>query len=406
MTDSADVVVVGGGIIGLAIGLHLAEAGLDVIVLERDGVAQATTAAGAGFVGVWAAGWAPTFGEEHVAIERYGLAFYRALATHENGFGYRRNGNLYVATTADSWKRHVAPLVANRAAVPNLESVSPQRIAEITGSISADAVHGGVFHPDGCQLSASRAAQAIARRLVDVGGRIETRRPTTGFLHKAGCVRGVDTVRGKIRAENTVVAAGAWTNALLSEIGIWLPMVPLVAARVVTEPLGIPSTAPTIMIGEIPIYLRGEDGAILWGMPYRERPRFAFVDAAVPERFDQLPLDGVFAMRTIAQRAADIIPALGRAKSMTVAFGAPTFTPDQRPFLGPIDGIRGLLVAAGCNEAGVTHGPAYGQLLAELLVSGSTSLCSLDAFDPMRFGDAYRDGNAVVVGLQRARTEI
>jgi sarcosine oxidase, subunit beta len=394
-------------VVGSAIALHLVEKGLDVALVERDGIGQATSAAGAGFIGMWAAGWTPTFGREHVDIERYGLTFYRDLAgSAEEDFGYRPNGNLYAATTPEAWKEVIEPRLLDETMVPNLQRLSAEDVAEITGIIPAEEIYGAILHPDGAQVSAARAAQVIARRFEASGGRLETREPATRLRVAAGRVQGVETLHGTLRAERVVLAAGAWTNALLADLGTRLPMAPLVAFRVVTEPLDVPDTMPTIMLGEVPMYLRGENGALLWGMHYHAPPRFAFIDQKVPERFDQLPLDGLFEAQELARAAARVVPRLAEAKSMTIAFGAPTFTPDQRPLLGPIADIEGLFVAVGCNEAGVTHAPGYGRLLAELFTTGETTLCSIEAFDPARFGDTYSSDREVIEALQRTRPAI
>ena len=323
-----------------------------------------------------------------------------------NDFEYLQNGNLYVATTREAWDSFVAPHVADPTAVPNLRRLSAEETAELTGIFPVDGLYGGILHPDGAQLSAAKAARAIARRFVEAGGRLATRRPVIGLISRAGQIRGVETLHGPIRAERVVLAAGAWTNAILRGLGIWLPTTPLVAFRVLSEALGVPRTMPTVMLGEVPMYIRGENGALLWGMHYRERPRFAFVDAEVPERFDQLPLDGFFEVQKVAEAAARTVPLLAQSRSQTVAFGAPTFTPDQRPFLGAIAEADGLYVAVGCNEAGVTHAPGYGKLLAELLTTGRTTLCSIQAFDPARFGSTHRNEHDVVVALQQTRSAI
>lgn len=406
MIETADVVVVGGGVIGCAIALHLAEAGLEVTLVERDGIGQATTMAGAGFIGMWAAGWTPTFGREHIPIERYGLGFYRELAERAE-FGYHANGNMYVATNVEAWTATIEPRLLDTADVPNLRRLSPDDVAELTGIIPAEAVYGGILHPDGGQISTAAATIAIARRFVDAGGRLETREPATRLLRRGDRVEGVETLHGRVHAERVVVAAGAWTNALLSSVDVRLPTVPLVAFRVVTEPLGVSEAMPTIMIGEVPMYVRGVDGgALLWGMHYRADPRFRFVDAEVPERFDQLPLDGLQEAEARAATAAHVFPCLAQSQSKTVFFGAPTFTPDQRPYLGPVESLDGLFVAAGCNEAGVTHAPGYGRLLAELMTTGATTLCSIETFDPGRFGDTLPTGSDVVRALQATREAI
>ena len=81
LPQRAEVVVIGGGILGCAAALHLLERGVeDVLVLERDGLAQATSHAGGGFVGRWGGGYVPAWGTQELALEAYGLDFYRSLA--------------------------------------------------------------------------------------------------------------------------------------------------------------------------------------------------------------------------------------------------------------------------------------------------------------------------------------
>ena len=152
-------------------------------------------------------------------------------------------------------------------------------------------------------------------------------------------------------------------------------MVPLVQSRIVTEPLGVPPTMPTLMLQEFSfIWLREENGGLLWGSTYEEAPRLAFLDEAPPERFDNLPLDGVLKVQRDGLEASRAIPVLARYRSMTVAQGAPCYTADLRGIVGPVPEIEGLYVLGGCNEAGITHGPGWGKLLAELIVDGSASL--------------------------------
>lgn len=392
---SCDVIVVGAGVIGCSTALHLLEEGAgDVVIVERDDAGQGTSSAGAGFVGEWAGSWDPRCGEEELAIERYGLRFYEALAGDGHEFGWRPNGNLYLAGSPETWETHCSrALAADRA-----QQLTPAEVAQITGGVvDAAGLHGAVWHPNGGQVSAAGAARAIAALCRERGARLETRLPVRRLLVERGRVRGVETSRETIRAGQVVLAAGAWTNTLLRQLGLFLPMAPLVASRVVTEPLDVPPTMPTIMIGEIPFYVREEQGALLWGAKFAAAPRRAFVDQDPPERFDQLPLDGYAEMRAALEPASAFVPLLARARSATVAFGAPTYTPDGRAFLGPVPGVEGLYAVGGCNEAGVTHAPGFGRALAELVVAGAPRLCSIEALALDRFGDRYRTTSDVAV---------
>jgi sarcosine oxidase, subunit beta len=400
MAESADAVVVGAGILGASAAAHLLEAGVsDVLLLERDGVGQATSSAGAGFVGLWAGGYLPAWKDEELEVERYGLDFYRRLADDGYEFGYKQNGNLWAATNDEAWQAFVER-IASHEGVPERKVLSPEEVEEVTGIIPARGVVGGVLFPNGCQVSAPKASEAVAARFAGRGGRVDVRRPVERIVVESGRVVAVETQRGRVDTGIVVLAAGAWTNGLLGQLGIWAPMVPLVQSRIVTEPLGVPPTMPTLMLQEFSfIWLREENGGLLWGSTYEEAPRLAFLEQAPPDRFDNLPLDGVFKVQRDGLEASKAIPVLARYRSMTVAQGAPCYTADLRGLLGPVPELEGLYVLGGCNEAGITHGPGWGKLLAELIVDGSASLTDSEVFRLDRFGEQCRTGADVVAGM-------
>jgi glycine/D-amino acid oxidase-like deaminating enzyme len=405
MAERADAVVVGGGIFGASAALHLAQAGVgEVWLLERDGVAQATSAAGAGFVDPWAAGSNGELGDDYLAVENYGLTFYEELGAEDDGVGFRRNGMLWLAKDEEQWQR-LSPITAHGAVETKV--LEPDEVEALTPIVAASGVVRGVLHPGGGQVSAPGASRAIARRFAQVGGHLAVRRPVTALLVDDNRIRGVDTLHGRILSDSVVLAAGAWTNALLRPHGVFLPMVPLVVSRVVTEPLDVPLDTPPMFIPGVAggegdfgyFYLRGENGRLLWGAHAEAPPRHQFVDATVPERFDQLPLDGVEEIHQAAKRAATVVPLLGRFRSLTVAHGAPCYTPDNRSFVGEIPAIEGLYVLAGCNESGVTHAPGFGRVIAERIVHGEGRLAPLTGWRVDRFGDDMRTEQDVVERL-------
>ncbi|TML70608.1 MAG: FAD-binding oxidoreductase [Actinobacteria bacterium] len=398
--DRADAVVIGGGILGASAALHLVEAGVkDVLLVERDGLAQGTSSAGAGFIGMWGAGYIAAWAGEELEMEEYGLSFYAQLADEGYDFGFKRNGNLWAVTTEDTWRNHLVPLAAS-SRVTDKRILGPEEIEQMTGIVSAAGVLRGLLHPSGGYVSAPLATLALADRFRRSGGRIALRRPVDRILVQDGRVIGVMTDQGRIASGIVVVACGAWSNNLVRELGIWLPMVPLVASRIITENLNLPASMPTIMFPEFAfIWLREENGALLWGVDYNCHPHAAFVDGALPERFDQLPLDGVLYSQQVGTQAAVAIPVLLRYRSLTVAHGTPCFTPDQRGIIGGAADITGLYVIGGCNEGGVSHAPGWGRLIAELVVSGVPSNPVADAFSPQRFSSDFQRGQDVLEAL-------
>ena len=284
MPEHADVVVVGGGALGLSAALHLVDAGAgDVLLVERDGLAQATSNAGAGFLAVWAAAHVhASWGHEEAELERYALDFYRGLAAEGHDIGWRQHGVMWIATTEAGWDEYIAAY-SQHGEAPDAQVLEPAEVAELAPIVAEAGVHRAVFHPSGARISARKASLAVAARLRERGGRIDERRPVTGLLVDGHRVAGVETTRGPVHAGVVVLAAGAWTNALLHDRAPMLPMVPLVAARLVTEPLRVPPTLPPMLFPEFAhLWLREEEGGLLFGASFEARPRYDFADREPP----------------------------------------------------------------------------------------------------------------------------
>lgn len=408
MAETADVVVVGGGVMGASVALHLLESGVRrVRLLERDGLFQGTTAAAAGFLAPWSA-LSPLHGAESkmLPIERYGLRFYADLHAAGYDIGYRRNGVLWVAASEDSWAENKD--LPWQAADPDSVALEPAEITELTGGVVlGDRVRGAQYMPNGAQISPEKAGTAFARRITELGGVIETRRPVTGLLTSSGSVAGVSTTAGQVDCGTVVLAAGAWCGEMLRQVGFFLPAFPQVTSRIITEPIGIPETMPTLMLlGTLPgepeggtiLWARWYDGGLLWGGVYTTYPRNILVDAPVPDRFDELPTDGVAENQRVA-RAASYLPALSRPASIRVKHGVPCYTPDEMALVGPVPGVEGLYAVAGDNELGVTQGPGYGKALAEHIAHGSSEFASLSPWRLDRFGDRFGNQAQAMDGL-------
>lgn len=416
MVDSCEVAVVGGGVLGLSVALHLLRNGAsDVRVLDRDGVFQGTSGAGGGFLGPWTA-ISPLHGAESksLPIERYGMAFYAGL--HDQGYDvdYRRNGILWVAASRPAWEQ--VQSMAWSAADPQSAAVDPAQIERLTGgTITGPGVCGGQYLPSGAQVDTAKVGVALADMIIRMGGVIQTHRPVTGVRRSGDRITGVETAHGPLACGSVVVAAGAWTNQLLAPLDVRLPSVPQVTSRIITEPLGIPDDLPVVMLqgimpdepgGGTALWVRAHRRGLLWGGMYATHPRNIFVGAPVPDRFDELPMDGVLENQRVAA-AATFMPSLSLPASIRVKHGVPCYTPDNMALMGAVPGFPGLYVLTGDNEVGVTHGPGYGKALADLVTVGSSDLVNLDDWRLDRFGDRYRDENeafqAVALAIEEER---
>ncbi|MEV6446308.1 FAD-binding oxidoreductase [Amycolatopsis sp. NPDC051716] len=416
MSDTADVVVVGGGIMGLTHAVHLLEAGVEKVhLIERDGLCEGTTGAGGGFLAPWTV-ISHLHGPDSPAgpLERYGMEFYAKLNAAGHDIDYRQNGVLWVTASEGTWAlaQSLAWDVADAAAV----AVEPGRMAEFSaGVVSGDGVYGGYYVPSGAQISTTKVGTALAARIRELGGVVETRRPAEAIRVSGGRVTGVDTAFGRIDSDHVVLAAGAWSNQLLEPLGAFLPAVPQITSRIITEDLGIPETLPMLFMlglapdepgGGTPLWVRWHDGGLLWGGMYGTYPRDVLADAPIPDRLDELPTDGILEDQRMARGAAGFMPVLSRPASIRVKHGAPCYTPDNLALVGPVPGIEGLHALGGDNELGVTQGPGLGKVLADHIVHGTSELAELGPWCLDRFGDRYTNAAEAYAGLTESLTKL
>jgi glycine/D-amino acid oxidase-like deaminating enzyme len=386
--------------IGVATAYHLARAGVDqVMLVERHGLSQGTTPAGAGFICAFAAGNVPAWKEEEIALERYALEFYRDLAARGHDINLHANGNLWIASSAEAYEEYIVPLEQHEA-VPDKRVLSPRDVAQLLPIVDSAEIVGGVYHPNSLYLTTTLAARALATEAQALGAEIRPYCPVDELIVEHGRVAGVRTPSGELRASNVVLALGAWTNSLLRRHDIWIPLAPVTATRIITEPLGLPATLPSFLIPEMhQLWIREQAGGLLFGADYEARPHYDFLDTDPPDTFSELPLDGYEEMRRLVAQAARLVPVLGQFKSATVATGAPVMTADFRPVAGQVPGLPGAWVITGDLECGITHGPGLAQTVAELLVGEQPTLADAAVLDPGRFDPGLKTGTDVLQAM-------
>jgi len=391
----ADVAVVGGGILGATAALHLAGAGADVILLEREpALGTQTTAAGAGFVGYWA-------GELEAELAEYGMRFYADLQERSGGdLGVRRVGLLFPALSEpgvdmlhQEYERelHFAPDVVM------LDEADTLRVAPI---LAPGSVHGALFQPGAYQVDTGRVMRALDGELRAAGVDIRTGTTVEGAVVEGGRVTGVRTSAGPVPVGAMVNAAGAAARALGARDGVDIGAIPLLESRFTTEPIAaVTRELPMMLFFEHDLlYLREQDGGLLVGAIERIIDDRSRVDVADPPRTSDLPDHAVHEHEQLARELADVIPALADAPIRGRASGLPTWTPDGRHIVGPAPGVEGYLVLAGCNESCVTHGPGLSRIVAELATDGATD-ADISPYRVDRF--AGLDDDAVQAAAER-----
>ncbi|MWV58620.1 NAD(P)/FAD-dependent oxidoreductase [Rathayibacter sp. VKM Ac-2754] len=403
---SRDVVVVGAGLFGTATALHLARSGAHVTLVESGAAASATTAAGAGFVGLWAAGYAWYWNESERDLEQYGIDFYRALAAHPDGVDIllRETGSAWLAVTDDGVRDHLGPLADHPLRPEGSRSLTPDEAAELIPGLDPAAVTGGFLQPGGIQISAPDAALALVAVARAAGVEIVEHAPVTEVLAADGRASGVRTADGRtFTGDSVVLAAGSWTNELLAPLGRRLPLARVVASRLTTAPFGLPPL-PTLMLPELDgLWVREHRGGLTFGNGVGYEPLGEAEADRRPRRTDLVEAMDAH----LAPILARLLPASADAVRETEwTQGVVSYTADRRFLAGPVPELPGLFVAAGDNESGVTHGPGLGRLVAELVLEGRSSLGDPDRYAPSRFAPQPFADEAAVLAAMPPRREV
>jgi sarcosine oxidase subunit beta len=373
--ETADVVVIGGGVIGASVAYHLAARGCTgVRVLERE------AEPGRGSTGKATGGFRVQFGSE--VNVRLSLLSREKLLRFEDELGvdagYRPHGYLFLADDAETMDGLLAAQAMQHAAgASDPRPVTPEEAREINPALSTGGLAGGTFCPtDGFirPLEMLRGYTEAAGRL---GVRFDHGRAVDGFRMRRGRITAVGTRAGDVAAGAVVNAAGAWAGAVARMAGVHIPVRPLrrqVAPTVPTRVL--PETMPlTIFLGD-GFHTRVRDGRalLLWPDECRDPESLAFDDAWLPE---------------LAARAHRRIPCLrGVPVDRDACWcGLYEMSPDKHVLLGPAPGVENLFLANGSSGHGVMHSPALGHLLAEIILDGAAHTVDTHALRPSRFAE-------------------
>ena len=251
------IAVIGGGIIGASTAFHLLQAGVrQVTLIDAGKPGSATTGAGAGFVSHWSAGMIP-LGEEGFHVQQYGLDFYRRL--HE-------------ALTEEGREQFVRPVLESPYAPAEMQDLDAAQIGrKMLGLVDPAKVHSAAYNPHGIQRDTSLAMAVLTSQIKERGGIVCDGTRVTAVHDDGDGVR-IEADKGEIKADAAVVAAGAWTNQLLAGLGWNMPLLRVVATRIVTNDRGLPSTIPTVQCRELRLWLRETFGAVMWGTGRHYKP--------------------------------------------------------------------------------------------------------------------------------------
>ena len=385
MRDSAQVVIIGGGIVGCSIAYHLTKRGWrDVIIIEKGELTSGSTWHAAGLVGQL---------RSHRNVTRmlqYSVSLYETLEA-ETGLttGWKRCGCLHLATTEARLFELKKGATTARSFGLEMHMITPKEAQKIFPILDMDGIIGAAFMPSDGQADPSGLTMAMAKGAMNRGATVEQKTMVTGFQIKDNRIRAVVTDRGTIRCETVVNAAGMWGREIGLMMGVNIPLVPFQHQYLVTEAIeGLPPGLPTLRDKDSLLYYKEEVGGLVMGG--YERDGIPWAIHGIPWGFTQELLEADFDhFDSISQAAMKRTPCLNQAGIARLVNGPEAFTPDGNCMLGPAPELENCFVAVGFNAFGIAAGGGAGRMVAEWIIDGEPSL-NIWPLDIRRFGQYHR----------------
>ena len=374
MTQTAEVVIVGAGIMGVSTAYHLARLGAGrVIVLERDTVCSGSTALASG-------------GIRHQYANRLGIELTtHSIVTYERfeaEFGvdpnFRQHGYLILIATEDELAVARRSVALQRELGVNVELLDAATTRKLCPYLNTGDLLGATYTPRDGYADPYLCATGIAARARELGVVIHQQHEVTAFLRDGDRVRGVVTRHGAFEAGAIVIATGAWSGVVGTLAGVDIPVRPHRRHKFMTAPFPadrIPAATPFVIDPHQNFSLRREGPGLLLGHGRRDEPDGfgTEIDRSLEPR--------------VVERAIHRAPALAEAKLMRSYAGLYEMTPDQTGIVSAVPGVAGLYVIAGFSGHGFMHGPIAGQLMAETLVHGRAVTMDASPLDLARFAN-------------------
>lgn len=352
LPSRAEVVVVGGGVMGTSAAFHLAEAGADVLLLERDALASGSTSKAAG--GVRAQFSDPL----NIELALRSIRAFERFGERPGGeIDLRQVGYLFLLDRPEDVEAFEdAVALQNELGVPS-RMLSPREAGALSPLAGLDGVLAAAFCPLDGHASPEAVVAGYAAGARSLGAAIVTGCAVTGIEIDGGAIVAVHTPRGEIESGTVVCCAGPWSREVAAMAGVELPVDPVLREIHYTAPVpDLPERIPMTIDFSTGFYFHREGPGLLFGMADRSQaPGF---DAPADP-------DWLLAVLDVAERRCPRLPDLGLAGGWA---GFYEVSPDHNALVGEATTVSRFLYATGFSGHGFLQGPAIGEILRDLVL--------------------------------------
>ena len=363
----AQVVIIGGGIVGASVAYHLTHLGMtDVVLVEQGQLSSGTTWHAAGLVGQLRAT------ESGTRLVQYSAELYQSLEAETGlGTGYKQCGGVTVARTPERMVQLLRTAAAAEAFDLECEILTPAQALDRYPILETADLQGAIWLPFDGTANPTDVTQSLAKGARMNGARVFERTRVLGITTKDGAVTGVQTDQGDIEADIVVNCAGQWAKAIGAMAGVTVPLHSSEHFYVVTDQIdGVDRMMPILRDPDGYTYMKEEvGGLVVGGFEPVAKPWVAPDQIPYPFEFQLLDEDWDH-FEILMESALHRVPVLQQTGIKKFYNGPESFTPDNQFILGEAPEVRNFFVGAGFNSVGIASAGGAGRALAQWIVSG------------------------------------
>jgi len=386
MNRDADIIIVGGGIIGCSSAYYLSKLGKKVLVIEREDVTRGSAGATDGVVG-----YHTKQPGHQMDLAVQSIAMFEHLSEElgmdiEYGF---MSGGMQPVEDELQWEILSGIVEEQKKSGVDIRMISGDEARKIEPMLAKD-VYGALYSPTGGKVNPIRMTVAYSQAAKRLGARFFIETEVTGMIKEGSRILGVRTDKGDFYADAVVNACGSWAAFTAEMAGVEMPVKPRKGQLIVTEPIG-PFMDCTLQCARYnvikfrPETIKDKNALRLGSsLSIEQTEDGGLIIGGTRELVGYDRENSLEAVEAILKRAVRFFPALKDVCFIRAFAGLRPYTPDGLPIIGKVDCLEGFYMAAGHEGDGIALAPITGKLLAEQIVYGKESY-SLEPFSPNRF---------------------